>query len=140
MVLTNLNEWRQLLLAKISFNYSKFTEISEIVLFQTSQKLWKNDVKLELQKLRKTCSNSKVWLKVWNTGPYPLSYLSSCWCTMGIRIVKIFTQRKDNQMTITNYITLSPLLFHISSSQNRCSMHLLMTEMSFMGHPQFRPI
>jgi len=44
---------------------SEFTEISEIVLFQ---KLQKNDVKLELQKSRKTCSylktDSKVWFKV----------------------------------------------------------------------------
>jgi len=48
--------------------HSEFTEISEIVLFGTFQKLQKNDVKLELQKLRKTHfaskTDSKVWLKV----------------------------------------------------------------------------
>jgi len=49
-------------------------EILEIVLFRTFQTLQKNDVKLELQKSRKTRSdsktNSKVWLKVWNAWPY----------------------------------------------------------------------
>jgi len=52
----------------------EFTEILKIVIFQTFQKLRKNDVKLKLQKLQKTCSNSKtdskVWLKVQNAGPY----------------------------------------------------------------------
>jgi len=51
----------------------EITEILEIGLFQTFQKLRKNDVKLELQKLQKTRSDSKtdskVWLKVWNAGP-----------------------------------------------------------------------
>jgi len=40
----------------------------------TFQKLWKNDVKLELRKSQKTRSDSKadskVWLKVRNAGPY----------------------------------------------------------------------
>ncbi len=48
-------------------------EISEIVLFQTFRKLQKNDVKLELRKLRNIRSDSetdpKVRLKVWNAGP-----------------------------------------------------------------------
>ncbi len=52
---------------------SEISEISEIVLFRTFQKLQKNDVKLELRKLRKTHSDSKtdlkVQLKVRNAGP-----------------------------------------------------------------------
>jgi len=54
--------------------FLKIPEISEIVLFRNFPKLQKNDVKLELQKLRKTRSDSKtdskVWLKVRNAGPY----------------------------------------------------------------------
>ncbi len=46
----------------------------EFVLFRTFRKLRKNEVKLELQKLQKTCANSKsdlnVWFKVRNAGPY----------------------------------------------------------------------
>ncbi len=49
--------------------FSKCSEISEIILFQTFQKLWKNDVWLELWKSQKTRSDSKVWLKVRNAGP-----------------------------------------------------------------------
>jgi hypothetical protein len=53
--------------------HSEFTEILEIVLFRTFQKLRKNDVKLELRKSQKTCSDlktdSKVRLKVWNAVP-----------------------------------------------------------------------
>jgi len=51
---------------------SEILEISEIVLFQTFQKLQKNDVKFELWKSRKTCfdskTDSKVRLKVRNAG------------------------------------------------------------------------
>jgi len=51
----------------------EFTEILEIVLFQTFRKLRKNDVKLEFRKSQKTRSDSKtyskVWLKVRNAGP-----------------------------------------------------------------------
>ncbi len=54
--------------------FSEHSEISEIVLFRTFQKLRKNDVKLELRKSRKTRSDSKtdskVRLKVRNAGPY----------------------------------------------------------------------
>jgi len=54
--------------------FSECSEISEIVLFRNFQKLRKNDVKLELWKSRKTHSHSKtdskVWLKVRNAGPY----------------------------------------------------------------------
>jgi len=53
--------------------FSEHSEISEIVLFQTFQKLQKNDFKLELRKSQKTRSDSKtdskVRLKVWNAGP-----------------------------------------------------------------------
>jgi len=49
--------------------FSECSEISEIVLFRTFRKLRKNDVKLGLRKSRKTRSDSKVWLKVWNAGP-----------------------------------------------------------------------
>ncbi len=49
--------------------FSECSEISEIVFFQTFEKLRKNDVKLELRKSRKTRSDSKVRLKVWNAGP-----------------------------------------------------------------------
>jgi len=49
--------------------FSKHLEISEIVLFQTFQKLRKNDVKLKLRKSQKTRSDSKVRLKVRNAGP-----------------------------------------------------------------------
>ncbi len=53
--------------------FSKHLEISEIVLFRTLRKLQKYDVKLELWKSQKTCSDSKtdskVWLKVRNAGP-----------------------------------------------------------------------
>jgi len=53
---------------------SEISEILEIVLFQNFKKLWKNDVKLELRKSRKTRSDSKtdskVRLKVQNAGPY----------------------------------------------------------------------
>jgi len=52
---------------------SEILEILEIVLYRTFQKLRKNDVKLELRKSRKTCSDSKtdskVRLKVQNAGP-----------------------------------------------------------------------
>jgi len=55
-------------------NNSELTKISEFVLFQTFQKLQKNGVKLRLQKLQKTRSSSKtdsnVWFKVRNAGPY----------------------------------------------------------------------
>ncbi len=58
--------------------FSKHSEISEIVLFRTFQKLQKNDIKLELRKSRKTHSNSKtdlkVRLKVQNAGPYKMSH------------------------------------------------------------------
>jgi hypothetical protein len=54
---------------------SRFSEHSEIVLFQTFQKLRKNDVKLELWKSWKTRSYSKVQLKVWNAGPYKLPHI-----------------------------------------------------------------
>ncbi len=61
--------------------FSKHSEISEIVLILNFQKLQKNDVKLELQKSRKTCSDSKtdskVWLKVRNAGPYQLTCFDS---------------------------------------------------------------
>ncbi len=54
--------------------HSLSTEISEIVIFRTFRNLRKNDVKLELRKSRKTRSDlktdSKVWLKVRNAGPY----------------------------------------------------------------------
>jgi len=53
----------------------EFTENSEFVLFQTFQKLQKNETKLqkndpkiEFWKLRKTSSNSNVRFKVWNEG------------------------------------------------------------------------
>jgi len=56
------------------YEHSKFTENSEFVIFQTFQKLQKNHIKIEFQKTRKTCSNSKtnlnVWFRVWNAGPY----------------------------------------------------------------------
>ena len=49
-------------------------EILEIWKFRTFRKLRKNDVKLQLRKSQKTCSDSKtnlkVWLKVRNAGPY----------------------------------------------------------------------
>jgi len=48
---------------------SESLEISEIVIFRTFRNLRKNDVKLELRKSRKTRSDSKVQLKVWNAGP-----------------------------------------------------------------------
>ncbi len=52
---------------------SKLTKILEFVLFQTFQKLWKNDDKLELQKLQKTHSGSKTYsnvqFKARNAGP-----------------------------------------------------------------------
>jgi len=55
-------------------NVRKFWKFVEIVLFRNFQKLRKNDVKLELQKSRKTRSymktHSKVCLKVRNAGPY----------------------------------------------------------------------
>jgi len=44
--------------------FSKHSEILEIFIFRTFRKLWKNDVKLELRKLWKTCSNSKTDSKV----------------------------------------------------------------------------
>jgi len=51
-------------------------EISEIWKFQTFRKLRKNDVQLELWKLRNIRSDSetdpKVQLKVWNAGPYQI--------------------------------------------------------------------
>ncbi len=51
----------------------KFLESSEIVLFQTFQKLQKNDVKIEFWKSQKTCSDSKtdsnVQFKAWNARP-----------------------------------------------------------------------
>jgi len=54
--------------------YLEFMENSEFVLFRTFRKLQKNDVKIEFWKLRKTCSDSKtnsnVWFKVRNAGPY----------------------------------------------------------------------
>ncbi len=54
--------------------HSEFSKISEIVLFYSFRKLRKNDIKLELRKSQKTCSDSKtdskVWLKVRNAGPY----------------------------------------------------------------------
>jgi len=54
--------------------FSECSEILEIVLFQTFRKLRNNDVKLELRKSQKTCSDSKtdskVRLKVWNAGPW----------------------------------------------------------------------
>ncbi len=50
----------------------KSSQILEIWKFQTFPKLQKNDVQLELRKLRKTYSDSKtdlkVRLKVWNVG------------------------------------------------------------------------
>ncbi len=50
------------------------SKISEIVIFRTFRNLWKNDVKPELRKSRKTRSDSKtdskVRLKVRNAGPY----------------------------------------------------------------------
>jgi len=49
--------------------FSECSEILEIVLFRNFRKLRKNDVKLELRKSQKTCSDSKVRLKVWNAGP-----------------------------------------------------------------------
>jgi len=59
------------------FELSKFTENWEFVLFQTFRKLRKNDVKIEFQKLQKTRSDlktdSNVWFKVWNAGPYIFS-------------------------------------------------------------------
>ncbi len=54
---------------KFGNRVSEHSEILEIVLFRTFQKLRKNDVKLKLRKSRKTRSNSKVRLKVWNAGP-----------------------------------------------------------------------
>ncbi len=60
-------------LKSLETGFSKCLEISEIVLFQTFQKLQKNDVKLKLWKSRKTRSDSKtdskVRLKVRNAGP-----------------------------------------------------------------------
>ncbi len=47
-------------------NFWKFWKL----FYYTFQKVQKNDVKLELQKWQKTCSNSKVQLKVWNAEPY----------------------------------------------------------------------
>ncbi len=70
--------WKSLESLETGFSeHSEISEISEIVLFQNFQKLQKNDIKLELQKSRKTCSDSKtesktdskVWLKVRNAGP-----------------------------------------------------------------------
>jgi len=58
---------------KSSEKFGKSSEISENVLFQTFQKLRKNDVQLELWKSQKTHSDSKtdskVQLKVRNAGP-----------------------------------------------------------------------
>jgi len=55
------------------FEHSKFKENLEIVLFQTFQKLQKNDIKIEFWKSQKTRSDSKtnsnVWFKVRNAGP-----------------------------------------------------------------------
>ncbi len=52
---------------------SEISEISEIWKFRTFRKLRKNDVQLELRKLRNICSDSqtdpKVRLKVRNAGP-----------------------------------------------------------------------
>ncbi len=53
--------------------HSRFMEYSEFVLFQTFLTLQKIDVKIELWKLRKTCSdsnsNSNIWVQVQNAGP-----------------------------------------------------------------------
>jgi hypothetical protein len=43
--------------------FSKCSEISEIIIFQTFPKLLKNDIKLELQKLQKTRSDLKTTRK-----------------------------------------------------------------------------
>ncbi len=59
---------------KVWKKFGKSLEILEIWKFQTFRKLQKNDVQLEIRKLRKTCSDlktdSKVRLKVQNAGPY----------------------------------------------------------------------
>jgi len=61
--------------------HSKFTENLEFVLFQTFRKSQKNDIKIEVWKLRKTRTdlktNSNVRFKVQNAGPYlfDLSFL-----------------------------------------------------------------
>jgi len=53
--------------------HSRFMEYSEFVLFKTFLTLQKIDVKIELWKLRKTCSNSNsnsnIWVQVRNAGP-----------------------------------------------------------------------
>jgi len=53
--------------------HSEFTENSEFVLFQTFQKLRKNDIKIEFRKSRKTrCdsnSDSNIQVQVRNAGP-----------------------------------------------------------------------
>ncbi len=58
---------------KISEKVWKFRKFG-IWNFQTFQKLWKNDVQLKIRKSRKTRSDSKtdskVWLKARNAGPY----------------------------------------------------------------------
>ncbi len=57
---------------KVQKVWKKFRKVWIFQKFQTFRKLQKNDIQLELRKLRKTRfdskTTSKVWLKVWNAG------------------------------------------------------------------------